>query len=247
MSGNIHAALQRPLVVEGSQRGEYTTKAYRMLPALAQPRILDIGCGTGGPTLTLAGLSGGLLIGLDVDLVSLRALKKEAQAAALAHRLYPVCGSLFALGFPAASFDLLWSEGAIWRIGFERGLREWRRLLRPGGCLVVHEAVWLRPDPPQPILAYGQGLNPGLRTVPENLAQIPACGFDLLGSFALPEDAWWTEYYGPLEARIAELREEHAADPEALAVLDERQREVDLFSVHRAWYGSAFFVMRRRP
>ena len=38
---------------------KYTRKAFRMLSQMDKPRILDIGCGSGAPTLELARLSQG--------------------------------------------------------------------------------------------------------------------------------------------------------------------------------------------
>ena len=111
---------------------------------------------------------------------------------------------------------------------------------------MVHEMVWLRPNPPAVVYEEWMARYPEINTVLETAERIPAWGYDLLGHFALPEDAWWIEYYRPLEARIQELRGKHAGEPEALAVLDREQREIDLYKKCRKWYGSAFFVMRRR-
>ncbi|MCP4658606.1 MAG: methyltransferase domain-containing protein [bacterium] len=238
----IHQGLSR----EGPGRNEYTSWAYRMLPELDQPRILDVGCGPGGPTLELARLSQGRVIGLDTHQPYLDRLTEKIEAAGLAQRVQARNGSMFEMDFPAESFDLIWAEGSIYLIGFERGLREWRRLIRPRGFLAVHEMTWLRPEPPREIADYWKELYPGIRTVKENLDRIPACGYDLLGHFTLPEDAWWIEYYGPLEERIGELRTKYARHPEALATLDDEQREIDLFRKYNRWYGSAFFVMQKR-
>ena len=45
---------------------KYTKKAFEMLPQINKPRILDIGCGSGVPTLELARLSNGEIIGIDI-------------------------------------------------------------------------------------------------------------------------------------------------------------------------------------
>ena len=47
------------------------------------------------------------------------------------------------LPFEAESLDAIWSEGAIYNMGFENGVRQWRRLLKPGGILAVSELTWL--------------------------------------------------------------------------------------------------------
>ncbi|MCK4242870.1 MAG: hypothetical protein KAX23_04915 [Dehalococcoidia bacterium] len=85
-----------------------------------------------------------------------------------------------------------------------------------------------------------------IRTVPEYLEQIPACGYDVVGYFTLPEDAWWIEYYGSLENRIKELHLKYISDSKALEVLNKGQQEIDLSRKYHQWYGSAFFVMQKR-
>jgi len=173
---------------------------------LDRPRILDIGCGRGDPTLELARLSQGEIIGIDIHQPSLDSLARKIEGAGLSSRVKAVNCSMFDMDFPDESFDIIWAEGSIWIIGFERCLKEWRRFLKPNGFLAVHEMTWLRPNPPKEICDYWRGVYPGITTVPENLEQISGCGYDVIGHFTLPEDAWWIEYYGPLEKRIGASR-----------------------------------------
>ena len=243
---DILGEIRRDLSREGSNRLQYTRKAFRMIPQLAHPRILDVGCGPGGPTLELARLSHGEIIGLDIHQPSLDELSRKIEEAGLPERVRVVNCLMLEMDFPDESFDIIWSEGSIHVIGFERGLKEWRRFIRPNGFLVVHDMIWLRPDPPQEISDYWRKVYPGIRTALEHIAAVPSHGYDLIGHFPLPEDLWWLDYYGPLEERIHELREKHAEDREALRILDEEQQEVDLFKRYSTWYGSAFFVMRKR-
>lgn len=140
---------------------------------------------------------------------------------------------------------MLWAEGSIFIIGFERGLREWQRLIRPGGCLAVHEMAWLELNPPKEIADFWQAAYPAITTIGGNLAMIAAAGYSLLGHFPLGEDAWWPEYYGPLEKRIETLQAKYATDEVALAQLAEEQREINLYRRYNRWYGSVFFVMQR--
>ena len=152
---------------------------------------------------------------------------------------------MFKMDFPDESFDLIWSEGSIFLIGFERSLKEWRRYIKPKGFLVVRDMSWLRPDPPQEIWDYWKKVYPGIKTIKENLNIIPSCGYLILGHFALPEDAWWDEYYGPLEERIQALREKYKDSPKSLAQLNKEQVEIDLYCKYSKWYGSAFYIMQR--
>ena len=236
--------LHNDLPYAATDRDKYIEKAWRMLPVREQPDILDMGCGKGGPTTTLARLSGGRVTGLDNHQPDLDCLTETARAENLSDRIRAVHGSMLDVPFPQHSFDIVWVEGAIFVIGFERGLREWRWLLRPRGCLVVHEMCWLRPEPPREIREYWQNMYSGITTVDGNAGIINCCEYDLLGQFVLPDDAWWLMYYGPLEERVKKLRHKYAGDKSALDVLDREQRDIDMYRKYRRWYGSAYFVMQ---
>jgi len=245
MPENIFFEIHTDLPREGPGRDKYTARAFRMLPRLESPRILDIGCGPGGATMELARLSGGHVIGIDIHQPYLDRLSQKIEEAGFSDRVEAVNCSMFEMPFPEESFDVIWAEGSIYLVGFERGLKEWRRLIKPNGFLVVHEVTWLRSKPPQEITDYWQQLYPAIKTVAENLELIANFDYDLIGHFTLPEDAWWTEYYGPLEERLGELRRKYADDADALAVLDEEQREIEMYRKYQQWYGSVFFVMQR--
>ena len=118
---------------------KYTRKAFRMLPKMDRPRILDIGCGSGVSTLELARLSRGRVIGIDIDQSALDRFTKRIKEAGLTDRIQATNCSMFDMDFPDESFDIVWAEGSIYAIGFERGLQEWKQLLKPGGSMVIHD------------------------------------------------------------------------------------------------------------
>jgi SAM-dependent methyltransferase len=237
----IHQDMER----EAPGRDKYTRQAFEIIPPLEKPLILDIGCGPGGATRELARLSSGFVTGLDFYFPYLSSLKKEAADAALSSRIGTVRASMDALPFKAESFDILWAEGAIYIIGFEHGLLQWRPFLRPRGYLAVHEMTWLQDNPPEEIADYWKAAYPGITTISANLRQIEACGYELTGHFPLPEDAWWEGYYGPLEKRLKKLREKYHDNQDALAVIEEEQKEIDLYRKYNQWYGSVFYIMRK--
>jgi len=204
---------------------EYTRKAFHMLPKLDKPCILDVGCGSGIPTMELARLSNGQIIGLDINQPLLGRLARKIKKAKLSDRVKTVKCSMYDMDFPDESFDIIWAEGSISVIGFTRGLTEWRRFLKPSGFLIVHDDIV---------------------NITKKLEQISSCGYDLLEYFILGEDTWWIEYYAPLEKRINEIRTKHTDDPEVLAALDKDQQEIDTFKKNPRRYGSVFFIMRKR-
>jgi SAM-dependent methyltransferase len=246
MAPDIQRELHRELSRGSPARLGFTRKAFQMLPDLDNPSILDVGCGQGGPTLELARLRGGQVTGLDIDRVALDELARRADEEGLSDRVHVVHGSLFDMDFPDESFDVIWAEGSMHILGFERALGEWWRFIRPHGFLVVHEMAWLRPDPPSEIRSCWQMAYPGIRTASEYVEQVPDHGYDLVGHFVLPEDFWWVDYYVPMVARIRELRRKYSGDQAVQRTLDSEQRAVDLYGKHSKWYGSVFLVMQKR-
>ncbi len=203
---------------------KFTRKAFQMLPKLEKPRILDIGCGSGVPTIELAKLSDGEIIGIDNNQSHLDKLNRKIERDGLSGRIKPMKCSLFEIDFPDESFDIIWAEGSIWIIGFEKGLREWRRLLKPNGFLVVHDET---------------------RILSDKLTKTRNCGYKLRKRFSVPKDAWWTEYYKPLETRTKELYVKYKDRPEALRILREQQNEIDMVKNNPEGYSSAFYLMQK--
>jgi ubiquinone/menaquinone biosynthesis C-methylase UbiE len=209
------------------------------------PEILDVGCGPGAQTLVLARLSGGHVTALDNHARFLDDLRQRASKAGLESRTTTVLGSMTDLPFRDSSFDVVWSEGAIFVMGFEKGLRSWRRLLKPGGWIAVSEVAWLKENPPGELLDFWQTAYPDIKTVKANLAVIRDCGYDTRGHFVLPEESWWESYYRPLEAKVSALKEKYRGNAEAEEQLEEHLAEMALFRKYAAFYGYVFFVMKK--
>jgi ubiquinone/menaquinone biosynthesis C-methylase UbiE len=227
-------------------RLEYTRRAFRLIPDINQPIILDIGCGSGVPTIELAGLCNGKVIGLDIDAGALEELQKRAVELGISDRVRTVRSSMLEMDFPDEQFDIVWSEGATWPIGFSKALGDWRRLLKPRGYMVIHDACWLEPDPPAEIRDFCDVNFPGISTHQENLNSIPQQGYELVGQFKLPPKAWLETYFQPLMNRLPALRRRYAGDSDALAALKREEIQTDLYVRHLRWYGSAFYIMRKK-
>jgi ubiquinone/menaquinone biosynthesis C-methylase UbiE len=203
---------------------KYTRRAFRMLPKLDRPRILDLGCGSGVPTMELARLGQGEVIGVDIDQLALDKLTKKIREAGFSNRVQAVNCSMLDMVFPDESFDIIWSEGSIFVIGFKRGIQEWKRFLRPNGFMVIHDEKG---------------------NVEEKLEQISKCGYKVLGYFILNEDTWRTEYFAPLEKLIAKSQTIYTKDPHALEELNQAQRELRMFKHNPERNSSAYFVIQK--
>jgi SAM-dependent methyltransferase len=221
-----------------------TREALRRLGALpAAPRVFDLGCGSGRAALVLAKTLRTKVVAVDTYRPFLDQLQAVARQRNLEDLIEVRCADMATPGVPSGSVDLLWSEGAIYFLGFEHGLRLWRPLLAPGGCVAVSECSWLCADPPAEAAAFFGAGYAGMAGIGENLERARAAGFDLLDHFTLPADAWWAEYYMPLERRMAELAPE--ADPELAAIISETRQEIELYRRHHASYGYVFYLLRQ--
>jgi len=203
---------------------KYTRQAFQVLPYMNKPRILDIGCGTGIPTLELAGLSQGDVTGIDIDEPAIDRFNRRIEEAGLSDRVQAIHVSMFDMAFADESFDIIWSEGAIFAIGFERGLREWGRWLKPDGFMVVHDE---RGD------------------IEEKLGKIPLCGYELLDYFTLSQETWWNEYYIPLEKLVTEYRTQHIGDTDTSSELAQAETELSMFRKSPERNNSVYFIMQK--
>lgn len=207
--------------------------------------ILDVGCGKGMQTLELARITTGKIFAVDNYQPFLDALNKRALSAGAAGRITSVNASMDNLPFGNDCFDVIWSEGAIFVMGFEHGLRYWRNFLRPGGYIAVTETTWFRDDLPVLVKDYWQEVYPFVNRVQDNLNIIESCGFINIGHFALSPSAWWADYYQPLLAELVNFRAKYAGNNEVLAIAEEAEREIGMHRQYADYYGYVFYVMKK--
>ncbi len=223
-----------------------TLRALSLVPGIGpHTRVLNPGSGTGFEARVLAQNAPVRIVAIDNHEPYVQELNRQAQVLGIADRLKGQVGDMHRLEFPPGSFDLVWCEGSIYVVGFERGLHDWHRLLAADGHIALTEVCWRRPDPPPDCAAFWAQEYPAIRDVPARLGAIEECGYQVIGHFPLPA-AWWDDYYGPLQRNIHEFRAGHDRDTDAQQLADSVQREIDMWRQYSEFYGFEFFVMRRR-
>jgi ubiquinone/menaquinone biosynthesis C-methylase UbiE len=203
---------------------KYTRKAFELLPKYKNPYILDIGCGTGVPTIELATISDGHIIGIDIDVTSLNLLRRKIKKMGLNNQVGVIKDSILTMDFPGESFDIIWSEGSIFVIGFENGIKKWRRFLKPNGFLVIHDEN---------------------KDKTNKLGLITKYGYSLIAQFEISENLWWQEYFTPLELLIKEFRNKYPIDSELIKELNKDQIEIDKCRLNSTVISSFFVIMQK--
>jgi SAM-dependent methyltransferase len=141
--------------------------------------------------------------------------------------------------------DLIWSEGALYNLGLETALSVCHGLLRPGGYLAFTDAVWRKDIPPAAVKAGFDLDDPTMGRVEDVIATIRKTEFETIGRFTLPDEAWWTDFYTPMQKRIEDLRRRHHQDPDAITILDQIAAEPEIHRRYSDYYAYEFFVLRR--
>lgn len=211
----------------------------------ANPSILDMGCGSGGQTLYLAELTDGTIVAVDSHTPCIQRLIETVADRGLSERIRPIVADMTETGLPPGSFDLVWSEGAFYNLGIERALKISHDLLKPRGYLAFTECVWKKENPPEDVRAYFVEEYPAMEFVSDTVTKITQGGFELLGHLTLPDEAWWDDFYTPMQQRVHVLRTEYSGDDEALAALEQIGQEPEFFRVNSDYFGYEFFIARR--
>lgn len=204
--------------------------------------IADLGCGTGASTLLLAQNTNAHVTALDLFPDFIGKLRLKAVAEGLSDRLTTHVGDMSALPFGDKQFDIIWSEGAIYNIGFENGLRGWRRYIKDGGFVAVTEISWLTDERPDEINQFWNEGYPGMDTIPNKIAQMQRCGYKLIAAFTLPEDCWTTNYYIPQRQAQAEFLQQHPNDASAQELIASQRQEAELYQKYKDYYSYVFYV-----
>lgn len=231
---------------QGPGSPEVTKKALSFVDNLTEhSKIADLGCGTGGQTMVLAQNAPGTVTGLDLFSKFIELFNQNAQKLNLQDRVTGIVGSMDDLPFELESLDLIWSEGAIYNIGFENGLKTWKPFLKKGGYVAVSEASWFTNERPEEIDAFWQDAYPGIDTIPGNMQKMQDAGYLPIASFILPEDCWIEHFYKPQISAEKIFLEKNAGNKAAIDFIANQKHETELYYKYKQFYGYAFYIGKK--
>lgn len=232
---------------QGPGSDKATLKALSMLPPFPPgTSILDLGCGTGSQTVTLAGQLDCRITAVDNHWPFLNKLQETAKQKGLTDKIKVKEASMLELPFAPESFDLIWSEGALYIMGMEKALQSLRPLLRSGGYLVYTELTWFTENRPAEAAAFWEQGYPAMLSVEGNLELARGNGFNVIGHFPLPVEAWTEEYYLPLKHSLAQFIKRHLDDSTASEVANQVKAEIELFEKFTNFYGYCFYLLQKK-
>jgi ubiquinone/menaquinone biosynthesis C-methylase UbiE len=106
-------------------------------------RALEVACGAGGVTCRMARATGASCVGVDINPHAVAAARQRARDEGLGPRLtFDVADAGRPLPFPDAAFDAVFCNDSINHFpGRGNVLRDWNRVLRPGGCLLYTDPI----------------------------------------------------------------------------------------------------------
>lgn len=235
---------------QGPGSDAITRKALSLIPTgLSVSKAADLGCGTGTQTMVLAE---GLRERQDADNLEITALdlfpqfldilSLRSRERGLDGIISCLPGDMSQLPFQNGSLDLIWSEGAIYNVGFRSGLEQWKRFLRPGGCIAVSDATWLTNERPAEVEEFWRDAYPQIGTTSERLAIMEELGFTVLGTILLPDSCWTENFYAPAVAAQEQFLSENAGNEFAEELVRNQRHEAEIFRKYHEYYGYVFYI-----
>lgn len=208
-------------------------------------KIVDIGCGTGASTLTLARLLNAKITAVDFLQEFMDVLTARAQSDGVEDKITPLCASMEQLPFEDEEFDVIWSEGAIYNIGFEKGVADWKRYLKPGGLLIASEITWLTRSRPSQLQNHWDNEYPEIDTASAKIKVLEENGYTPIGYFVLPEHCWLDNYYEPMRKHFNTFLSRHGDSEEARGIVEAERHEIDLYERYKAYFSYGVYIARK--
>jgi cyclopropane fatty-acyl-phospholipid synthase-like methyltransferase len=240
---DLHRTAER----QGPGGGAETKRAMELagLDRSHPLKIADIGCGTGASTILLAKELDAEITAVDFLSEFLDELQARASKHGVADRITLLNCSMDALPFDEGAFDVIWSEGAIYNMGFEAGISAWSRFLRPGGKLIVSEITWLSAKRPEALQSHWQAEYPEIDVASTKIGLLERHGYSPQGYFVLPEHCWLENYYRPMQSRFDVFLERHGQIDQAKAVVEVERHEIALYEKYRDYYSYGVYVAKK--
>jgi ubiquinone/menaquinone biosynthesis C-methylase UbiE len=198
---------------------KYLIKALSYISLPDSAKILDMGCGTGVPAITLAKHTKGFIYALDSDRNALNVLAEKVTHLQLRSRFRIMQSSIPETSLPAKSFDLVLAEGILNITGFFVGIEYISRVIRPGGYVIIHDE-WK--DHAMKCSTFSEK------------------DFRLIHTFQLRKEIWFNEYVQCLENSI---QNQPTGLPDNL--FQKERNEIELYYSNPECFASVYYILQK--
>jgi SAM-dependent methyltransferase len=171
--------------------------------------------------------------------------QEKAENMGVADKISTLACSMDNLPFADEELDVIWSEGAIYHIGFEKGVADWQRYLKAGGLLVVSEITWITGSRPQELQDHWDSEYPEIDVASAKIRVLEKHGYSPIGYFVLPEHCWLDQYYRPMQASFEDFLNRNGNSEEARAIVAAEQREIDLYETYKAYISYGVYIAKK--
>jgi hypothetical protein len=170
---------------------------------------------------------------------------KKAKKEGVEKNIAPRNMSMLDMNFKNKSFDIIWSEGALYIMEFQNGLKKSHFLLKDNGFLAITELVYTTSNPPDEVVEYFHKEYPDIKNIQEQIEIIKKENFNLILNFTLPKSAWLNNYYLPMEKELYILNKKYKGNQEALSMFYALQKEINFYRKFSEFFGYEFFIMQK--
>lgn len=229
----------------GSEKDTLKALDFMNLPKDRKLNIADIGCGSGGQTITLAQNLNAKITAVDMLSEFLDELQEKSKKSGLIGKIDIQKNSMENLPFEKEELDIIWSEGAIYNMGFERGIRKWRDFLKVNGYLAVSEITWITNKRPAEIEDFWVREYPEIDTAAKKIKLLENYGYSLAGYFYLKPESWIENYYQPMAARFKEFLNRNGDSELARKVVQDHKSEINMYLKFQDYFSYGFYIARK--
>ena len=119
-----------------------TMDMIRLANFMPEDLVLDIGCGIGGPSRTIASECNCKVTGVDLHLDYCKAARSISKSLGLGEQTHFIQANALNLPFEDRSYDAVWAQHITMNISNKNALwREFYRVLKPDGKLFMYEVT----------------------------------------------------------------------------------------------------------
>lgn len=202
--------------------------------------ILDIGCGVGQSTILLAKyFKNAEVEAIDLFQHYLDVLDEKISKNNLKSRVFTYKMDMNDPDFANEEFDIVFAEASSEIIGFKRALKEWKRLLKPNGYLIVSDVSWIQ-KPSSKSVKFWKSIYDEVDMIENKIEQAKNEGYDVIDYVIVPKDDW-KDYHNRLEKNLDVL----SSDKSAKEFVGQIKKEIKFYRQNSDDYSYVFYIMRK--